>query len=59
MVFAPADRFQPGAEEEGGGASGPQAVSDYTTTKSGLQFSDLVVGDGAAVAKGAERNVDF
>ena len=49
------ERFQSGAEEEGGGASGLQAASDYRMTKSRLQCGDLVVGDGAAVVKGRSR----
>lgn len=37
----------------------PAAVPGYTTTESGLQYHDLVVGTGAEVVKGSNVKVDY
>ena len=47
------------SKKKGGGGAGPQPVSDYTTTKTGLQYSDLVVGAGEAAANGQSATVHY
>ena len=47
--------------KEGAAAGGPQSVAEsaYTTTGSGLQYSDLLVGSGETAAKGQSATVHY
>ena len=46
-------------KKEAGGGPKPVSESDYTTTKSGLQYCDLVVGDGEAATRGQSATVHY
>lgn len=44
---------------EGVPTNAPTAVTDYTKTDSGLEYSDIKVGDGAAPSKGQQVTVHY